>query len=108
MICASGLCARIDRHKIIGCVASPPTWRNAICVILATLQPHAHAVRQLADEAAAEQEHAEHEDPALDDGDPLPEVGQATSVSDASWNTIALVAPATPVNVADSTKAMSL
>ncbi len=37
-----------------------------------------------------------------------PDIGQSTSVREASWNTIALVAPATPANVADSTKAKSL
>ena len=37
-----------------------------------------------------------------------PDIGQWTSVSEASWNTSALVAPARPASVADSTKASSL
>ena len=37
-----------------------------------------------------------------------PDIGQLTSVSEASCSTIALVEPATPASVADSTKATSL
>src|SRR5512136_320578 len=37
-----------------------------------------------------------------------PDIGQLTSVSEASCTTIALVEPATPASVADSTKAPSL
>jgi hypothetical protein len=37
-----------------------------------------------------------------------PDMCQCTSVSEASWKTIALVAPARPASVADSTKAASL
>ena len=37
-----------------------------------------------------------------------PDIVQCTSVSAASWNTRALVAPATPESVAESTKASSL
>ena len=37
-----------------------------------------------------------------------PDIVQWTSVSDASWNTIALVAPASPASVADRTNATSL
>jgi hypothetical protein len=33
-----------------------------------------------------------------------PDIGQSTSVKEASWNTSAFVAPATPANVAESTK----
>ena len=37
-----------------------------------------------------------------------PDICHCTSVSEASWNTIALVAPATPDSAADSTNAISL
>ena len=37
-----------------------------------------------------------------------PDIDQCASVSEASWNTIALVAPATPDSAADSTNAISL
>ncbi len=37
-----------------------------------------------------------------------PDIVQCTSVSDASWNTIAFIAPASPASVADSTNASSL
>ena len=37
-----------------------------------------------------------------------PDIDQCTSVSDASWNTMALVAPASPDSAADRTKARSL
>jgi hypothetical protein len=37
-----------------------------------------------------------------------PDIGQSTSVKEASWNTIALVAPAVPASVADITNATSL
>ena len=37
-----------------------------------------------------------------------PDICQVTSVSEASWNTMALVAPARPASAADSTKAISL
>ena len=37
-----------------------------------------------------------------------PDIVQCTSVSEASWNTSALVAPASPASAADSTKASSL
>ncbi len=108
------------------------------------LQFDAREPRNFADDAAAEQQDADHEDHALHHEHPLadggeivlhgdddedapttgpntvpspptsvisttsPDIGQSTSVSEASWNTIALVAPATPANVADSTKAISL
>ena len=95
----------------------------------------------LADDAAAEDQHADHEDDAGDDRSPgsrrwrdnsaalttrpapttgptivpmppssvisttSPDICQATSVSVASWNTIALIAPARPASAADMTKA---
>ena len=37
-----------------------------------------------------------------------PDMVQCTSVSEASWKTIALVAPARPESVADSAKTISL
>jgi hypothetical protein len=37
-----------------------------------------------------------------------PDICHVTSVSDASWNTIAFVAPASPASVADKTNARSL
>ena len=37
-----------------------------------------------------------------------PDIDQCTSVSEASWNTMALVAPARPASAADSTNASSL
>jgi hypothetical protein len=37
-----------------------------------------------------------------------PDIDQCTSVSEASWNTMDLVAPARPASVAESTKASSL
>ena len=37
-----------------------------------------------------------------------PDIVQWTSVSEASWKTIALVAPARPASAADSTKTASL
>ena len=37
-----------------------------------------------------------------------PDIDQCTSVSEASWNTIAFTAPARPASVADSTNAISL
>ncbi|GJD59751.1 hypothetical protein MTDSW087_05909 [Methylobacterium dankookense] len=37
-----------------------------------------------------------------------PDIDQCTSVSEASWNTSALVAPASPASVAESTNTASL
>ena len=37
-----------------------------------------------------------------------PDISQRTSVSEAFWETITLVAPASPANPAESTKAASL
>ena len=37
-----------------------------------------------------------------------PDIVQSTSVKEASWNTIALVAPARPASVVESTKTASL
>ncbi len=53
----------------------------------------------------------EHGAEAADAGSsarPHPTWSSATSVSEASWNTSALVAPATPAKAADSTKATQL
>src|SRR6476620_9535218 len=101
-------------------------------------------MRKLADDTAAEQQHAHDKNHPLDDEHPLtnggqivfqrdheerardrpeqgaqhadqrvmrmtsPDIGQSTSVKEASWKTSALAAPATPANVADNTKATSL
>ena len=49
--------------------------------------------------------------PLSSDADPYqlsPDIWQVTSVREASWNTMALVAPASPAKAADSTKAISL
>src|SRR5450759_1825196 len=52
--------------------------RDGRCTASGTrdLQRPTEIMRDLADHAAAERQHADHEDPALDHGHPLPEPGQ--------------------------------
>src|SRR3954470_19875670 len=65
------------RNAVFGTVPALRSSAKARCIASGTgLQRAPEIMRDFADHAAAEGQHADHEDHALDHGDPLPEAGE--------------------------------